>query len=120
MTNRNDPWAGPQRSRPHEDAPTTSFPSASAPPTEQIRSAPIRVDEPPAPPIMLKRARPSVFIPPEPDNGPVLSRDVGVNRGLRDGAKLPRNRRIAGDLPDWDPAPPGEINVIQRRSPGGS
>lgn len=74
----------------------------------------IPVVEPP--PVVLKRARPSLFKPPEPPRDEqMVSRNVlGGNRV--DKPELSRNRKIAGDLPSWDPTPPGEIHVMPRRS----
>lgn len=66
------------------------------------------------PPIMIRRARPNVFVPPQPqDQGQVISRDVGLQRKIAK-PEISRNRKIAGNLPAWDPLPPGEIHVIHR------
>jgi hypothetical protein len=104
----------------HDDA-TAAFPAASAPATERIPTAvPAQPYETVAPPIVLRRARPAVFIAPQPDEGHVVSRDVGLSRGLSKQPELSRNRKIAGNLPAWDPLPPGEIHVVSRRPAGGS
>lgn len=69
------------------------------------------------PPVVLRRARPSLFIPPEPSKEEqMVSRNMLTNRRI-DKPELSRNRRIAGDLPSWDPTPPGEIRVMPRRTP---
>ncbi len=101
-----------------DDAVTQSFSVAGAASTEQFAvpypaSAGVPPEQAP-PPIMIRRARPNVFVPPQPqDQGQVISRDVGLQRKVTKPA-ISRNRKIAGNLPAWDPLPPGEIHVIHR------
>jgi hypothetical protein len=93
---------------------TTAIP---APVTDQMPAAyqaAQAYSEPLPPPIMIRRARPAVFIPPQPEEqGQLISRDLGVRRIEK--PELSRNRKIAGNLPAWDPLPPGEIHAIHRR-----
>ncbi|WLP92150.1 hypothetical protein [Gordonia sp. NB41Y] len=51
--------------------------------------------------------------PPEQQSTPVVSRDFTRTRRSTnaDAQKLSRKRKIAGDLPAWDPMPPGETLV---------
>jgi hypothetical protein len=57
----------------------------------------------------VRRTRRNPFIPPsDHDQGPAVSREL-LSRGRAATAQLSRNRKVAGDLPDWDPLPPGEI-----------
>lgn len=72
------------------------------------------------PPIVVRRARPAVFTPPAPDDGKLIAREIGLKAGLSKQAELSRNRKVAGDLPAWDPLPPGEIRVEPRKPSGGS
>ncbi|MHA0285944.1 hypothetical protein ACXYX3_05765 [Mycobacterium sp. C3-094] len=121
--NQHNPWAGPPPGNPQysSDAATTAFPAAGAPATDRFQSGPVGMPEAPPPPIMLRRARPSVFIAPEPvDEGQVLAREFSLRRNTDKPKELTRNRKIAGNLPDWDPTPPGEIKVVPRRPNGGS
>lgn len=61
----------------------------------------------------VRRTRRNPFIPPSDQaQGPAVSREL-LSRGRAAGAKLSRNRKIAGDLPDWDPLPPGEITLAR-------
>jgi hypothetical protein len=61
-----------------------------------------------------------VFIAPQSEKGHLVSRDVGLGRGLSKQPELSRNRKIAGNLPGWEPLPPGEVRVVSRRPAGGS
>jgi hypothetical protein len=64
---------------------------------------------PPNPEAVVRRTRRNPFIPPSgQDQGPAVSREL-LSRGRATKAQLSRNRKVAGDLPDWDPLPPGEI-----------
>lgn len=67
----------------------------------------------PNPDGVIRRTRRRPFIPPSPDTGPaVVSREL-LSRDRSRKSQLSRNRKIAGDLPAWDPLPPGEV-VIHR------
>ncbi|WP_156628664.1 hypothetical protein [Mycobacterium sp. 1274756.6] len=62
---------------------------------------------------IIRRTRRRPFIPPTPDaENTVVSREL-LSRGKGKKSQLPRNRKIAGDLPTWEPLPPGEI-VVRR------
>ncbi|MBM9837366.1 hypothetical protein JO861_12455 [Rhodococcus hoagii] len=65
---------------------------------------------------VVRPTRLSPFLPPAPrdDDGLVVSREATL-RSLPKGEQLTRNRKIAGDLPDWEPLPPGEVLVVSRR-----
>ncbi|MBS1696410.1 MAG: hypothetical protein JST91_29845 [Actinobacteria bacterium] len=104
---------------PSTDYPTEAFAAAAAPPTERIASAAAHARGTAPPPIVLRRARPAVFIAPQPEEGTLVSRDIGLGRSLPKQPELSRNRKIAGNLPSWDPLPPGEIRVTPRRQPNG-
>ncbi|MCF6389348.1 hypothetical protein L2K20_20430 [Mycobacterium sp. MBM] len=115
MTNS---WTPPPRiSRDGSDAATQRFSAVDgAAPTERIAAVPYPEQESmsEAPPIVIRRARPSLFVPPNPsDQEQVISRDIGVQRRPQK-QEISRNRKIAGNLPKWDPLPPGEIHVIHR------
>lgn len=43
----------------------------------------------------------------------LVSRSILANKSTKK-PQLSRNHVIAGDLPDWEPLPPGEISVIRR------
>lgn len=101
-----------------DDAVTQQFSAANhAASTEQFAvpyPQEVGVPEQAPPPIMIRRARPNVFVPPQPqDHGQAISRDLGQQSKITQ-PKIPRNRKIAGNLPAWDPLPPGEIHVIHR------
>lgn len=66
--------------------------------------------------VVVQRTRRTPFLPPAPDEkiplGAVVTRNWGgaPRRSTKDSG-LTRNRVIAGDLPDWAPLPPGELQV---------
>lgn len=70
-------------------------------------------------PVIVRRTRRAPFMPPQPSQdsntaGAIVSRNWGI--GLRSAnakkdSGLTRNRKIAGDLPEWSPLPPGELSV---------
>ncbi len=62
----------------------------------------------------LARSRMLARTPPPTGDGVVVSRNV---LGTRNGTKpqTGRERKIAGELPEWEPLPPGELVV---RRPG--
>lgn len=65
---------------------------------------------------VVRRTRLSPFIPPTPpDPTPALIARDSLRAGGRT-PQLSRNRKIAGDLPDWEPLPPGEVRVTRRSS----
>lgn len=60
---------------------------------------------------VIRRTRRRPFVPPtQTDDSPAVSREL-LSRTKIGKPQLSRNRKIAGDLPDWDPLPPGEISV---------
>ena len=62
---------------------------------------------------VIRRTRRRPFIPPAPDaDTTVVSREL-LSRNKSAKPQLSRNRKIAGDLPGWDPLPPGEV-VVRR------
>lgn len=74
-----------------------------------------------SPPLIVRRTRRAPFSPPVVENsdgqGVPISRSWGL--GLRAATQkknsgLTRNRKIAGDLPDWSPLPPGELSVDRK------
>ena len=108
------PSSNPPRISRAPEATTQRFPAAGAATEQFAVPYPEQVGpiEQAPPPIVSRRARASVFVPPKPqDQGQVISRDVGRKTAQ---PKIPRNRKIAGNLPEWDPLPPGEIHVIHR------
>lgn len=108
------PSSNPPRISRGPEAVTQQFPAAGAATEQFAVPYPEQAGtfEQAPPPIMIRRARPNVFVPPQPqDQGQVISRDVGRKVAQ---PKIPRNRTIAGNLPAWDPLPPGEIHVINR------
>lgn len=104
---------GPSQTGRHasEDAATVAF---------QTPTPPGQPTETQGPPIVLRRARPAVFTPPLPDDGKLIARELGLKAGLSKQSELSRNRKVAGDLPAWEPLPPGEIHVEPRRPSVGS
>ena len=50
------------------------------------------------------------------DSGVVVSRNVLHSSAARSAPTTSRERRIAGDLPDWEPLPPGELFVRRPRT----
>jgi hypothetical protein len=88
-----------------------SEPSPSPRGKAQAQQSPTKrpATSPPNPEIVVRRTRRNPFIPPSgQDQGPAVSREL-LSRGRTAKAQLSRNRKVAGDLPDWDPLPPGEI-----------
>lgn len=90
--------------------------AAYADTTAYAGTADYRVD---VEPVIVRRTRRTQILPPLDEqesevSGITVSRDWGL--GLRSAnskkdSGLPRNRKIAGDLPDWAPLPPGELSV---------
>lgn len=69
-------------------------------------------------PVVVRRTRRAPFAPPSPEPESESSLTISRNWGLglrsanaKKESGLTRNRKIAGDLPDWSPEPPGEIAV---------
>lgn len=52
-----------------------------------------------------------------PDAGVVVSRNVLRSNATAAAPTTDRERRIAGELPDWEPLPPGEL-LVRRPGPG--
>ncbi len=71
--------------------------------------------ESPMPVIRRERRHPRFVEPPKQKNQELLNRSDLIHRTNRDGKKpaFSRQRNIAGDLPTWNPEPPGGI-LIQR------
>ena len=74
-------------------------------------------------PVVVRRARRTPFRPPESnkkqESGVTVSRSWGLGlraANQRKDSGLTRNRKIAGDLPQWAPLPPGELAVIRTAS----
>lgn len=72
--------------------------------------------------VIVRRTRRSPFTPPPEERKEASSVTVSRNwvLGLRSASAsansgLTRNRKIAGDLPDWAPLPPGELVVDRSR-----
>jgi hypothetical protein len=64
---------------------------------------------------VVRRTRRKPFIAPlNEDATPAVSRELASRKPAK--PQISRNRRIAGDLPDWDPLPPGEIVVARHRA----
>ena len=65
--------------------------------------------------VVVQRTRRTPFLPPSPDEktsiGTVVTRNWGVSSRGKKESGITRNRIIAGDLPDWAPLPPGELQV---------
>jgi hypothetical protein len=65
-----------------------------------------------------RRTASRVFLPPllqseEQAQSPIVSR-AWIGQGARTSKKqLSGERKTAGDLPDWDPLPPGELVVVR-------
>lgn len=69
------------------------------------------------PPTIRRPGRVRMLPPQEPteDSGTVISRDLLGSRNRSSRSTLGTNRIIAGNLPDWDPTPPGEILIRRTR-----
>lgn len=80
------------------------------------------VGPPTATPVVIQRIRRAPFNAPIPGSGVDLPVVIGRNWAApqtdRKSSGLGRNRVIAGDLPDWAPLPPGELQI--KRSAGAS
>lgn len=67
---------------------------------------------------MISRARStSRFLPAAAspaDSAVVVGRGLLRSKAAHQKPQLSRERKIAGDLPSWDPVPPGEIAVRRR------
>ncbi|NCD18376.1 MAG: hypothetical protein EOL89_00065 [Actinobacteria bacterium] len=73
-----------------------------------------------APTVVVRRPRSSgKFVPrstPTPDSDEVIiGRNLLTSRNRDGKEQTPRERRIAGDLPAWEPLPPGELFVRRGR-----
>jgi hypothetical protein len=55
--------------------------------------------------------------PPEQKETAAIARDFARGKRRDSSPKLGRKRKIAGDLPSWDPMPPGESLVVRRSAP---
>lgn len=72
-----------------------------------------------AEPVIVQRTRRAPFNPPPAErdagsSGVMVSRGWGLSLRAANENKssgLTRNRKIAGELPDWSPLPPGELSV---------
>lgn len=69
-------------------------------------------------PLIVRRNRRSPFNPPQQDKSStstnLVSRDWATGLRASTSAKnsgLTRQRKVAGDLPEWAPTPPGELTV---------
>jgi hypothetical protein len=64
------------------------------------------------PPIVRRTRSGGKFTPrpPKAEQGAIVSRNILASRAT-DRAQTSRERIVAGDLPDWDPLPPGEVRV---------
>ena len=62
--------------------------------------------------VVVRRSVRLTFQPPAetPDELPTVSRTWAA-RTIAAAPKLPRERKMAGDLPSWSPAPPGSVPV---------
>lgn len=85
--------------------------------TDLETTATPRREVPPAPttppPPQVRRPGAGRFVPkaaPTPD-GVVVQRNVLQPSQAKEKALTSRQRRIAGNLPDWEPLPPGELLV---------
>lgn len=78
------------------------------------------VGDPAAPPVIVRRGRSAERFVPKSEM-PQDSGEVIVGRGLLGTrnhdrkSQTSRERQVAGDLPEWEPMPPGELLV---RRPG--
>lgn len=96
-------------------APAAVQPPPPPPPVQQ----PVA---PPAPAVaseisINRRTASRVFLPPrlesEDEQSPIISR-AWIGQGAKNAKKqLSGERKTAGDLPDWDPLPPGELVVVR-------
>ena len=74
----------------------------------------------PASPFVVRRRAAGAFVPRPLEGteggGAVIDRHVLGARRSDDRRVTTRERKIAGDLPDWEPLPPGELIVMRPRS----
>lgn len=93
---------------PMEAAPAEPAPAEAAPPAADDG-------------VVIRRTRTSPFLPPpvREDAAPVISRGWAQAQSSSAGpSKLTKQRKMAGDLPDWEPLPPGEV-LVRRGTAGG-
>lgn len=107
--------------RPPTPTGTGSPPPAGARYGEPTRPAAPTPSRPQAGPISRGSIR-SRFLPqsaaPEIESAIVIDRSsLLANRRTSATPEIPRNRKIAGNLPDWYPEPPGELLVDRSRRP---
>jgi hypothetical protein len=87
------------------------------PPDPDAADTSTLIQEPGSAGTLISRTRSNRFLPAD---ATALDPSVVVGRGfLRSKAtpqkqQLSRERKIAGDLPAWDPMPPGEVAVRRR------
>ena len=75
-------------------------------------------------PVVVRRTRRTPFRPPVDEDqrsfsGITVSRSWGLGlraANQRKASGLTRNRKIAGDLPEWAPLPPGELAIVRTAS----
>lgn len=85
----------------------------------EVDEAQVPVAVEPAETVIIQRTRRAPFNPPPAEQGAeesgvTVSRSWGLGLRSANGKKdsgLTRNRKIAGELPDWAPLPPGELSV---------
>jgi hypothetical protein len=95
-------------------------PPPIAPASEPVAAATEPADQAPAAEdIVVRRTRRTPFLPPahvdEEEGGVVISRSWTSARRAAGSADVGRQRKIAGDLPSWEPLPPGEVVVARPR-----
>lgn len=78
-----------------------------------------QAESPSAPPVIVRRGHAATRLVPrvEPPRveGIVVQRSIFTRRSS-DKPQTSRQRQVAGDLPDWEPLPPGELVVRRGRS----
>lgn len=89
-------------------------PFTEAVPVFAAPEAPAAPPVPPAPPVIIRRGLNGPRLLPReaavPEGGVTVSRNVlGARATVK--TKTSRERKIAGDLPEWEPLPPGELLV---------
>lgn len=99
-----------------EPAPTMSVagPQITAPVV--VATAPIRLDDD----VLIRRTRRSPLLPPREtvgdDEDVVISRSwATATRNRNAPNQVGKSRKIAGDLPAWEPLPPGE-SIVSRKA----
>lgn len=94
----------------------TNIPTPVPPAPVDAATPPAAPPAPTASPFTVRRRSAGAFVPrpvPAESDGVVIARNVLSARQAGVERTTSRQRKIAGDLPAWEPLPPGELVVTR-------